>query len=267
MTYKLSIITVCYNEPNLEKTCKSIVEQTYKDFEWVVVDGGSNEQTQKVWNKYKNRINTFVSEKDNGVYNAMNKGIRMANGEHLLFLNAGDYFFDNDVLQKVIDKKLDKDICYGNIIVYEDEKRSYLKRYPNVLDYSFWIKNNLCHQAIFIKKELFEKYGFYNENYKIVSDLELWIIFIHINMASYKNLDVTCSVFINGGLSSNKNYEDLANKERKKVIDKYFTKEEIENAQKEHYSLLENIFSIKNHWDCKHKVLTVLGIHIKLKHF
>ena len=267
MTYKLSIITVCYNEPNLEKTCKSIIEQTYQDFEWIVVDGGSNEQTQNIWNKYKNRTNTFVSEKDSGVYNAMNKGIKQSNGEYLLFLNAGDYLFDKDALKKVIDKKLDRDICYANNMVYEDENHSYIKRYPKVLDYSFWIKNTLCHQATFIKHELFEKYGFYNENHRIVSDLEIWILFLHVKKVSYKNIDVICSVFINGGISTNKNYEELAYKERNELIDKYFTKEEIEKAQKEQYSLMENIFSIKDHWDCKHKVLTVLGIHIKLKHF
>ena len=104
MTYKLSIITVCYNEPNLEKTCKSIIEQTYQDFEWIVVDGGSNEQTQNIWNKYKNRINYFISEKDSGVYNAMNKGIKQSNGEYLLFLNAGDYLFDKDALKITFDR-------------------------------------------------------------------------------------------------------------------------------------------------------------------
>ena len=97
--------------------------------------------------------------------------------------------------------------------------------------------------------------------------MEIWILFLHVKKVSYKNIDVICSVFINGGISTNKNYEELAYKERNELIDKYFTKEEIEKAQKEQYSLMENIFSIKDHWDCKHKILTVLGIHIKLKHF
>ena len=78
MAYPISIITVCYNEPNLEATCESVVAQTEQNFEWVVIDGGSDIKTQRIWQKYRHRINKFVSEKDSGIYNAMNKGIRLA---------------------------------------------------------------------------------------------------------------------------------------------------------------------------------------------
>ena len=97
---KLSIITICYNEPNLEETCKSIVNQTWQDFEWIVVDGGSNEETQKIWDKYKYRIDKFISEPDNGRYNAMNKGIAQAHGEFLNFMNSGDFFYNNLFIRK-----------------------------------------------------------------------------------------------------------------------------------------------------------------------
>ena len=111
---KFSIITICYNEPNLEKTCKSIVNQTFQGFEWIVIDGGSNRQTLDIFEKYKDRIDYFVSEKDNGRYHAMNKGLRVAKGEYVNFMNAGDYFNGHDVLEKIIHFGLDKDIVYGD---------------------------------------------------------------------------------------------------------------------------------------------------------
>ena len=85
MTYPISIITVCYNEPNLKATCESVVAQTEQNFEWIVIDGGSDEKTQQIWQKYRHRINKFVCEKDSGIYNAMNKGIRLATGNICFF--------------------------------------------------------------------------------------------------------------------------------------------------------------------------------------
>ena len=102
---KVSIITICYNEPDLEKTCESIVNQTWQDFEWIVVDGGSNQETIDIFEKYKARIDEFISESDNVRYNAMNKGIKLAQGEYLNFLNAGDYYFYNDALKDVFENK------------------------------------------------------------------------------------------------------------------------------------------------------------------
>ena len=98
--YKLSIITICYNEPNIEKTCESIINQTWQDFEWIVIDGGSTDGTLEILNKYKTRINKLISEPDKGIYNALNKGIKFAKGEWLNFMNGGDRFCDNLVLEK-----------------------------------------------------------------------------------------------------------------------------------------------------------------------
>ena len=116
----LSIITVCLNEPLLQRTCESIVNQTFQNFEWIVIDGGSNEATLNIFERYKYRINYFVSESDGGIYFGMNKGIQQAHGTWLNFMNAGDLFINYNILN-IINYKLKKikkiDILYGNYIV------------------------------------------------------------------------------------------------------------------------------------------------------
>lgn len=267
---KLSIITICYNEPNLEKTCESIVNQTWQDFEWIVIDGGSNEETQKIWNKYKYRIDKFISEPDNGIYNAMNKGIKIATGEYLNFLNAGDYYNDSNVLKYVTKNCLKIDIEYLNLKVINPDNITKIYTYPKVIDKNFLITYSLPHPSSFIKKALFDKYGLYDEEYIIISDWKKWIEFIYIHKCSYKHINHTCSVFNINGISSINN--ELSCKERNEVLSKYFTQEEIELAyklQKINYTFLEQIFSIKNSFDKKKKIITILGIHIviiKRKH-
>lgn len=103
----LSIITVCLNEPLLQRTCESIVNQTFQNFEWIVIDGGSNEATLNIFERYKYRINYFVSESDGGIYFGMNKGIQQAHGTWLNFMNAGDLFINYNILN-IINYKLKK---------------------------------------------------------------------------------------------------------------------------------------------------------------
>lgn len=263
---KLSVITICYNEPNLEETCKSIVSQSWQDFEWIVIDGGSNRETLDIFEKYKNRIDKFVSEPDNGIYNAMNKGIKLAEGEYLAFMNAGDSYYDNDSLQKFLVSGLDKDIIYSDIYVVS--KKSYIKSYPDKLDKHFWLLDCLPHQAALIKREMFKKYGLYNEQNRIVSDYEKWLEFIYKNNCTYKHLNFVSARFNDSGISNNKAGKACHNSERNRVIDKYFTPEEIKECfsrVKTHYSLAEQIFSIKNHEDRRHKIITILGKHFKIR--
>lgn len=111
----ISVVTICYNEPHLEKTCESIVSQTYQNFEWIVIDGGSKQETLDVFENYKTYMTYFVSEKDRGIYHAMNKGLLQARGEYVIFMNAGDYFYSSDILEKVVDSGLDQDIVYGDL--------------------------------------------------------------------------------------------------------------------------------------------------------
>ncbi|MDE7469771.1 MAG: glycosyltransferase [Desulfovibrionaceae bacterium] len=118
---KLSIITICYNEPNVEETCRSIVEQTWNDFEWIVVDGGSRKETLDVFEKYRYRMDKFISEPDTGIYNACNKGIKLAQGEYIQFLNAGDSFYSNTALKDFFSKvKQNASILYGILRLVDD---------------------------------------------------------------------------------------------------------------------------------------------------
>lgn len=115
---KLSVITICYNEKNIRKTCESIVGQSWQDFEWIVVDGGSTDGTLDVLNEYRDRIDVLISEPDNGIYNAMNKGIARARGEWLNFMNGGDAFCDKTVLEQVFgggSSRDGADVLYGDM--------------------------------------------------------------------------------------------------------------------------------------------------------
>ena len=116
----VSVITVCYNEKKIENTCKSIINQTFEDYEWIVVDGGSNDDTVDIFKKYKKNMSYFGSDKDSGIYNAMNKGIKIAKGEWIIFMNGGDCFYQKNSLSKISPHEYNEDIIFadGTNIVY-----------------------------------------------------------------------------------------------------------------------------------------------------
>lgn len=201
-----SIITVCYNEEeNIEKTAKSVVGQKFKDFEWIVIDGKSKDKTVSILKKYKKRMDYFVSEKDSGIYNAMNKGIKKAKGKYLLFLNGGDCFANSDVLSRVT-KLLKKDnfsseIYYGNVIYDDGEKVDFGKA---KLDRKFFLTKTISHQATFISRDLFKKYGMYEEKYRISSDFDFWLKTIVKNNVKTKFIPVYVAIYDLKGISADK---------------------------------------------------------------
>jgi len=216
---KVSIITICYNEPDIEKTCESIASQTYQDFQWVVIDGGSDNETIDVLNKYKNKINIFVSEEDNGVYHAMNKGIGLAGGEYLHFLNAGDCYFDKNSLQNIVKDLVSSDIVFGDLKFFQGDK-SFVKEYPDEIPYGWLESDSLPHPASFIKKELFKKYGLYNEKNRVVSDWEKWIEFVDVHKCTYKHVPTVVAIHNYNGISSV--YDELHLGEIAKIKAKYY---------------------------------------------
>ncbi len=229
----LSIITVCRNiEGEIEDTCRSVATQTFTDFEWIVIDGASTDGTREILEKYSDKMAVFVSEPDSGIYNAMNKGIRLAKGEYLLFLNGGDYLVSKTVLAEVFSRKLEADICYGNVYdLYPFDNtvtlmEAHSERYLSKL---YFVCSTICHQAAFIKRSLFLQFGAYNENLRIVSDWEKWIEFIE-NGCSFSKLKITVSVFRLGGISTTQ--FDMANGEKQKVLSRYFTTMEIRQARR-----------------------------------
>jgi glycosyltransferase involved in cell wall biosynthesis len=228
---KLTIITINYNNnKGLLKTFESIKNQTWLDFEYIVIDGGSTDGGKELIENNA-QINYWVSEKDSGVYNAMNKGIRAATGDYIIFMNSGDFFYDNDVLEKVA-KHFDSNISifYGNAHFLGKEMDKIID-YPDKLSFSFFTHTSLCHQATFIKKDLFDKIFYYNENYKIVSDWEFFAYSICIKKATHQHLkQIICTYDLNG-ISSQEKAKVVDTDEREQVMNTHFSmfKDDYEN--------------------------------------
>lgn len=199
---KLSIITICKNEPNLRRTLDSINNQTFKDFEWIVIDGKSDSKIIKIFDEYRDRINFFTSEVDRGIYNAYNKAIKKAHGKYVCFMNTGDVFYDDMVLENVFGRKQTADILYGNTNIIKG-KKSYIEEAPDTIDKYFFMYGTINHQSCFIKTSLFKKYGLYNESYKIASDFEKFIVFAKHNVC-FKKLNLVIATYYKNGISSNK---------------------------------------------------------------
>lgn len=170
---KFSIITINYNNcEGLQKTINSVISQTFTDYEWIIIDGGSSDGSKELIEKYSSHLAYWCSEPDKGVYNAMNKGIDHAIGEYLSFMNSGDTYNNENTLLDVNKVNITADIAYGDWLrVYPDHVK-YMKA-PEKINLSFIYKNNICHQAMFIKREIHlrEKY---DERYKIYGDWALW---------------------------------------------------------------------------------------------
>lgn len=218
MNPKISIITINYNNvEGLKRTFKSVHGQTWKNFEYIIIDGGSKDGSVDYLYSIDSKVDYWISEPDNGVYSAMNKGIKEANGEYLLFLNSGDHFYNDRVLEKNIKYIEQSEIIYFNLKV-SDKTDNFIKRYPEILSFSYFVKDTLPHPATFIKKSLFDKIGVYNEDLKIVSDWKFFIDSICKNNVSYKRIDNTLSVFYLDGMSSKPNNKALIVNERQKVL-------------------------------------------------
>lgn len=198
----ISIVTINLNNKNgLRKTIESVVNQTYFDkIEYIIIDGGSTDGSVDVIKEYEDKISYWVSEKDNGIYNAMNKGLEASVSPYLLFLNSGDYLSKNDVLERVFPYLDGTDIVYGNEWkVNEKYKGAYEAKYPDKLDESFFRRTTLPHQSTFIKRELLIKHP-YSEDYKIISD---WKFFIEAfrNGCTFKHMPFIVSVYDCSGFS------------------------------------------------------------------
>ena len=220
----ISIITINYNEKvGLEKTIESVISQSSKDFEYIIIDGNSTDGSKELIEKHTTSIDYWVSEPDSGIYNAMNKGIRAASGDYLLFLNSGDYLYNQNTIQNVIDAIDGKyDLYYGDAI-FKSEDSEEVVVYPDKLSFYFFTHNNLCHQASFIKKSLFEEVFYYNETFSIISDWEFMVYCICIKNISYKHIDILVSYYDYGGISSNHSSKWTINLETEIVMNKYFS--------------------------------------------
>jgi glycosyltransferase involved in cell wall biosynthesis len=220
---KFSIITINYNDNlGLRKTIESVISQTYTDKEFIVVDGDSSDGSKIVIDQYANQITKWVSEKDNGIYHAMNKGIRMATGAYLLFLNSGDILLNAGVLKAAADEMKDnKELYYGDIH-FELSNKTTKVNFPAELTFDFFFYNNLSHQATFIKRTLFDDLFFYNETYKIAADWEFFIYAVCKANVSYQHLPIVITIYNGTGISSDERNRETITKEREITINKYF---------------------------------------------
>lgn len=221
---KISIVTVNYNNSvELEKTVKSIENQKYDRIEHLIVDGGSTDGSLEIIKNYADRkpYVKWVSESDNGIYHAMNKGVKMVTGDAIYFLNSGDIMFDKNVLGNIAKtfKKSNADFVFGDIVeVYETQEKK--RKYWNVSKL-FLYGHMICHQACFFKKSLVEEIGFFNESLRITSDYE-YLLKIFNNSSFIRKYLPEIVVFYDKSGVSGKNVE-LLNSEREILKEKYFT--------------------------------------------
>lgn len=229
----LSIITINYNnKAGLEKTVMSVISQSDKSFEFIVVDGGSTDGSLDIIEKHKPAITYSVSEKDNGIYNAQNKGIGKAKGDYCLFLNSGDIFANENVFKNIKQHLVGTDIVYGDLITIDAEgKKEHLKS-PEKADAPHFMVSTLWHPTAFIKRSIFEKYGFYNEILKITGDYEFFIRAVLKNNVSTKHVSIPISIFDLGGISNSEANNELHTIERRKSWQLNYTDAEIEAFEK-----------------------------------
>lgn len=202
---KLSIITINYNnKAGIQKTIDSVISQTWKDFEWLVIDGGSSDGSKELIEQYQQHFSYWCSEPDNGIYNAMNKGIALAKGDYCLFLNSGDYLCSPEVLSLVFSYQRCEDIIYGNVITKGEKKETVLKGFHSDLILGVdMVKSTICHQTAFIKKDLFDKCGYYDESITMVSDWKFFFVAILMHKCSVKYIDVNVAYYDLTGFSTN----------------------------------------------------------------
>lgn len=181
---KLSVITINYNNcDGLRKTIESVVNQTWRDFEYIIIDGGSIDGSVDVIKEFADQIDYWVSEPDKGIYNALNKGVEKAQGEYCNFMNSGDCFYSLDVLEKVFSINPIADIICGNT------QLDYLKKPPQEITFDILFNTSICHQCAFIRTSLMKKYG-YDEKYKIVADRKFFLQALIFDNCSYLPINV-----------------------------------------------------------------------------
>jgi glycosyltransferase involved in cell wall biosynthesis len=219
MNKKISIITINYNNlEGLKKTVESVLNQTWRGFEYIIIDGGSKDGSAAYIKSQREYLDYWVSEPDKGIYNAMNKGIKAGKGEYLLFLNSGDCLYDSTVIEKSA-----KHLSGCDLITFDmemvGENRSTIETYPSELKFSDMFYGYLPHSSTFIKKQLFDKVGLYDETLKIVSDWKFMILALFTYQCSYCKIEGTVSTFYLGGISSQVNNS----KERDEVLKSSFS--------------------------------------------
>jgi glycosyltransferase involved in cell wall biosynthesis len=218
---KLSVITIVYNNAkDIERTMRSVLNQTYQNIEYILIDGASNDGTLEIIQQYSAQLTKFISEPDKGIYDAMNKGLALATGDYVLFMNSGDEIYAPETVADVFASSPSGDIYYGETEMFDENWKSLGQRRhraPEHFDWhSFKYGMNVSHQAIYIKRSLTEPY---NLNYKYSSDID-WIIKAAKKSSSIINTHQYVAKYLVGGISKKKHLASL--KERFKILSHYY---------------------------------------------
>ena len=216
--HKLSIITINRNNSfGLEKTIQSVLGQAFDDFEYIIIDGASDDGSRDVINQHTHRLAYWVSEPDTGIYSAMNKGIKYARGGYCLFLNSGDSLYSNDALAELFQKQPEADIVYTNQHrIGPNGERVTL--FPPKLTFYWLFTEYLPHNCMLIKRSLFEQIGLYNETYRIVADWEFYLKALARYNCTYRHYNMVLASMADGGVSNAPEYNQHVAAERDAVI-------------------------------------------------
>jgi len=225
----LSVITIVYNNvSDIERTMLSVLKQTYAEIEYIIVDGLSNDGTLEVIKKYESRVAKLISEKDEGIYDAMNKGLAVATGDYVIFMNSGDEFYDSSTVAAVFASGDNADIYYGETEMMDANGQSLGQRRHKAPVHFTWRSFNygmsVSHQAIYIKRSLLEPY---DRRYQLSSDID-WIIRAAKKAKKIVNVNRYVAKYLVGGMSKKKHRQSL---------------EERFDIMKRHYGLVPTIFN------------------------
>lgn len=203
---KVSIITIAYNSAEtIEDTIQSVVSQDYSDLEYIIIDGGSKDETLSIIERYKDKISKVVSEPDKGIYDAMNKGVAIASGELIGILNSDDIYADDRVISDIVGKIGDKDAIYADLVYVDREHTDKVTRYWKSGEYTkgAFVKGWMPpHPTFFVRKTCYEKFGTYNLKLRSAADYECMLRMVHKHEVSLAYLPRVITKMRVGGQSN-----------------------------------------------------------------
>jgi glycosyltransferase involved in cell wall biosynthesis len=249
----LSIITVnLNNKTGLQRTMDSVFQQTFTDFEFIIMDGGSTDGSKELIEKSADKLSYWVSEKDKGIYNAMNNGIAQTQGAYILFINSGDELIDKNILSNVVSDLTGEDFIYGNVLFVKPDNSTYNSGFPAKLTFDFFVNYTLAHPATFIKTSLIKAMGGYDETLQICADWKFFMEAVFKRNVSYKMINKIIAKFYLDGISSHEANATLISSERESVLQKEFP------AFLEMYNELKDLRKLKNNWLVRSSIKTGL---------
>jgi glycosyltransferase involved in cell wall biosynthesis len=262
---KLSVITINYNNAiGLRKTIESVVNQTFRDYEYIVIDGGSTDGSVDVIKEYADKIDYWVSEPDKGIYNAMNKGVAAAHGEYTNFLNSGDSYYTNNVLDEVFQQNVVADIICGNILT----DKNHLLTSPVNVTLNTFIQGSIPHPSSFIRRILLLKRP-YDESEPINGDWVFFMTSLIIDNVTYHHVENIIALFDTNGISSKVIFNDKNNLSIQQTIDylnKYFPERVLDD-----YKIFRGcnddfhrLFFVLSNVGCRRFIYIILVILLKL---